>query len=310
MVFTGSGNAKANPGGRPENKVNFNRSVIRLPLLWLMVALTAGSLGAKQTEPEMSLVVADEMINIFVGPGTDYGIIDAVQPGRTLVSCGRHEDWLQICLDDGRKGFVFSRWVRPVKEDSEPTVDELLNNVDQQQKQLQVEQETDEPVRELVTPEDGDGEEKQNAQPEQAPTQELTVEETRTRQIRIELYRLGRIALYNADPKLRLEAADALGQYGREGVPVLLNVLQGGDRHTRTLAARHLGRIGGRHAVDGLIKTVANQFSATGLKQAAVKGLARQKARQAIDLLRSQLKSDPDPEYRKTLEEAIAALSE
>ncbi len=75
---------------------------------------TATPSPSPQPAPMIGLdQAATTPINVRSGPGTDYPVLDQLQPGQTAPVTGRNEDnsWWQISLESGVTGWVFGQLV-------------------------------------------------------------------------------------------------------------------------------------------------------------------------------------------------------
>jgi len=110
-------------------------------ILALAVLVCSPARGAEEDsadEAQIRLqVIGGAAVNVFAGPGVGYPIVRVVKSGDLLVPCGRQYGWSKVCFEDGRQGYVFGRWVRRVKIETEPRVEDLVRT---------------EPERELIPP--------------------------------------------------------------------------------------------------------------------------------------------------------------
>jgi uncharacterized protein YgiM (DUF1202 family) len=60
------------------------------------------------------IVTSLQAVNVREGPGTEYNIVDAINPGTGVILIGQNEDgtWLNIRLEDGREGWMSQRLLR------------------------------------------------------------------------------------------------------------------------------------------------------------------------------------------------------
>jgi uncharacterized protein YgiM (DUF1202 family) len=60
------------------------------------------------------IVTSLQAVNVREGPGTEYNIVDAINPGTGVVVVGQNPDgtWLNVRLEDGREGWMSQRLLR------------------------------------------------------------------------------------------------------------------------------------------------------------------------------------------------------
>ncbi len=61
-----------------------------------------------------TLFIDGEVVNVRLGPGTEYGLVDSVSQGASFDITGRNPlgDWWQICCANGQTGWIFGQLAR------------------------------------------------------------------------------------------------------------------------------------------------------------------------------------------------------
>ena len=53
--------------------------------------------------------------SIHSGPGMDHKVIDTISEGTHLILLDSKNDWYKVEIPNGKSGWVFKSWIRPVK---------------------------------------------------------------------------------------------------------------------------------------------------------------------------------------------------
>lgn len=111
-------------------------------------------------------------------------------------------------------------------------------------------------------------------------------------------------------PEVQQSAAEALLQLGSKAVPVLMATLQHESAEARMFAARTLGDIGDRRAVEPLIEVLTHDND-YGVRTAAATALGLLKDQRAVWVLVGTLKlrGETDPERQQALDALLQAAS-
>lgn len=74
-------------------------------------AVVTAPAAAATAVPAASLVVADDQVNVRLGPGTEFGLVGAVDKGMRFDIKGRNQDktWWLVCCVNGKEGWVFGQ---------------------------------------------------------------------------------------------------------------------------------------------------------------------------------------------------------
>lgn len=115
---------------------------------------------------------------------------------------------------------------------------------------------------------------------------------------------LAEIGTTNDDPMLRIQAIRNLGRTGdKTYLPLLLRLMQSGERQIQSPAAEAVGTLGGAAAIPSLSALVSSSDAET--RSAAANGLGMTRARQAVPILIAML-VDSDANVRVA---AVSGLS-
>ncbi len=76
-------------------------------------SLTAAPTAINQTSAAIPAAKAKDALNIRSGPGVDYNLVSAVQPGETLSIVGKNNegDWWEVALANSQVGWVYGQLV-------------------------------------------------------------------------------------------------------------------------------------------------------------------------------------------------------
>jgi hypothetical protein len=77
--------------------------------------------------PQAKLIVAQDAVNVRLGPGTDYGLAGDASTGQTFDITGKNQagDWWQFCCINGQQAWIFAQLVTTENADSVAVVTDL-----------------------------------------------------------------------------------------------------------------------------------------------------------------------------------------
>ena len=121
------------PAATPE------REILRSPAPVETASLQPAALATEISEPEPAIdpslradAIGSKAVNLRAGPSTDHATVTVLQPGQALHAGEVQNGWAEITLDDGTKGWVYSRYLASVAatmpaEEPAPAVDREAN---------------------------------------------------------------------------------------------------------------------------------------------------------------------------------------